>query len=180
MDPESSGLAQIAQRLDDEGIVWAVFAGAAASVYGTGRPWADVDILVAAADGERVAALFPGAALDLADGRIKRISLSNVDILAGLTSMDLDSPMAKRLVRREIEGAPAPLIPPEDNILLKALWGRGSEQDKQDWDDVEAMMAHQPALDWNYLRWRAATMGEPARMRPLVARLERLWQALHE
>jgi hypothetical protein len=33
-----------------------------------------------------------------------------------------------------------PVIPPEDNILLKALWGRGPEVGKHDWEDVREMM----------------------------------------
>jgi len=35
----------------------------------------------------------------------------------------------------------------ENNILLKAMWGRGPEVGKHDWEDVQAMMAHLPALD---------------------------------
>jgi hypothetical protein len=50
-----------------------------------------------------------------------------------------------------------PVIPPEDNILLKAIWRRGPEQGKHDWEDVQAMLAHAPALDWDYLRWRIDT-----------------------
>ena len=25
---------------------------------------------------------------------------------------------------------------------------------KHDWEDIRAMLAHLPALDWEYLRWR--------------------------
>ena len=52
-------LEQVARRLDSAGIAWAVFAGAAASVYGAVHPLTDVDILVPAAEGTRVASLFP-------------------------------------------------------------------------------------------------------------------------
>jgi len=68
-----------------------------------------------------------------------------------------------------------PVIPPEDNILLKAIWQRGPEEGKHDWEDVEAMMAHLPALDWEYLRWRASAGGPRQRMQPMLKRLEALW-----
>ena len=56
-------LREIARRLDNAGITWAVFAGAAASVYGATHPLTDVDILVPTAEGDRVTALFPEAQL---------------------------------------------------------------------------------------------------------------------
>jgi hypothetical protein len=40
---------------------------------------------------------------------------------------------------------------------------------------VEAMMAHLPALDWEYLRWRARACGPRQRMQPTLKRLEALW-----
>ena len=49
-------LREIARRLDRAGIVWAVFAGAAAAAYGVTRPLTDVDILIPLANGDRVAA----------------------------------------------------------------------------------------------------------------------------
>ena len=65
--------------------------------------------------------------------------------------------MAARVTRHEIGGIQVPVIPREDNILLKAMWGRGAEEGKHDWEDVEAMMTSVPSLDWEYLRWRAGT-----------------------
>ena len=65
-----------------------------------------------------------------------------------------------------------PVIPPEGNVLLKALWGRGPEVGKHDWEDVQAMMAHLPALDWEYLRWRARTCGPQQRVEQVLNRLE--------
>jgi hypothetical protein len=67
-----------------------------------------------------------------------------------------------------------PVIPPEDNILLKALWGRGPEMGKHDWEDVREMMAHLPTLDWQYLRWRADACGPLQRMEQVLERLEAL------
>ena len=61
---------EIARRLDGARVTWAVFAGAAASVYGATCPLTDVDILVPAAEGDRVAALFPEVLLPMPDAEI--------------------------------------------------------------------------------------------------------------
>jgi hypothetical protein len=178
-------LDEIARRLDGAGIVWAVFAGAAATVYGATRPLTDVDILIPAAEGSRAADLFPGASVKRdEDGAMCGISLPNCDIVAGLARReagatytgDLDDQMATRLTRHEIAGAVVPVIPPEDNILLKATWGRGPEVGKHDWEDVAAMMAHLTTLDWPYLRWRADTWGSRHHMQQVLERLEALWR----
>ncbi len=160
--PSDLSLEKVAQRLDDAGIAWAVFAGAAASVYGATRPLTDVDILVPSTEGNRVAALFPEARVKRGDdGVVQGIQLPDIDILAGATTMDLDAAMAARLTRHEIAGVVVSVIPPEDNILLKAMWGRDPEEGKHDWEDVQEMMTHLPTLDWEYLHWRAeACQGE--------------------
>jgi hypothetical protein len=166
-------LAEIARRLDQAGITWAVFAGAAAAAYGATRPLTDVDILVPAAEGDRLAALFPEAQVDRReDGSARGIQLPGFDILAGLTAMDLDTHMAARLQYHEVAGVTVPVIPPEDNILLKAIMGRGPEVGKHDWDDVQAMLAHFPSIDWEYLRWRADACGPRQRVQQALERLE--------
>jgi hypothetical protein len=150
-----------------------VFAGAAAAAYGATRPLTDVDILVPSAEGDRVAALFPEAQVDRReDGPVRGIQLSGFDILAGLTAVDLDTRMAARLQRHEIAGVTVPVIPPEDNILLKAIMGRGPEVGKHDWEDVGAMLAHLPSLDWEYLRWRADACGLQQHAQQALKRLE--------
>ena len=176
-------LQEVARRLNRAGVPWAVFAGAAASVYGATRPLTDVDILVTAAYGGRAAALFPeGQAKHREGGAVHIIQLPGFDLVAGLTwregdstyTMDLDEQMAARLQHHEITGVIVPVIPPEDNILLKALFGRGPEVGKHDWEDVQAMVAHLPALDWEYLRWRVDACGSGPRMGWALERLEAL------
>jgi hypothetical protein len=73
-------------------------------------------------------------------------------------------------------GVSAPIIPPEDNILIKALWGRGQEKDKHDWEDVEGMIGHLPTLDWDYLHWRTSTCDPRERVQQVLERLEALWR----
>ena len=177
-------LEEVARRLDQAGIAWAVFAGAAASAYGATRPLTDVDILIAATDGERVAILFPeGEVRRGEESSVHIVQLPGFDLVAGLAwhqatatyVFDLDDAMAARLQRHEIAGITVPVIPPEDNILLKAIAGRGPEVGKHDWEDVQEMMAHLPALDWQYLRWRADACGPRCGTEPVLERLERLY-----
>lgn len=170
---ETINLDEIASRLDRAGVAWVVFAGAAAGAYGAVRLLTDVDILVPATEGRRVAHLFPEARVHhFEDGTLGYL-LPGFDILAGLSLMDLDDPMAARRTYHDIAGVTVPVIPPEDNILLKAVWGRSLEQGKYDWQDVEAMMAHQPQPDWEYLRWRARSLGSSAQVRMAIERLEK-------
>ena len=174
-------LEQVARRLDHAGITWAVFAGAAASAYGAARPLTDVDIIVPSAEGERLAALFPEAQVERReDHSVSGIQLPGFDILAGLSLMDLDAKMAARLTRHDVAGVTVPVIPPEDNILLKAIWGRGPEAGKHDWEDVRAMMTHLPALDWEYLRWRAEACGLGQRAQQALERLQAEERTLRE
>lgn len=167
-------LEEVARRLDGAGITWAVFAGAAAAAYGSARPLTDLDILVPSAEGARLAALFPEADVQRSEHGLHGVQLPGFDILAGLPLLDLDAPMAARLTSHEFEGVTVNVIPPEDNMLLKALWGRGAEQGKHDWEDVEAMMACLVELDWEYLRWRAEQMVPRERVKQVLERLARL------
>ncbi|MGD9101768.1 MAG: hypothetical protein PVF45_14900 [Anaerolineae bacterium] len=172
-------LEQVTQRLERAGITWVVFAGAAANAYGATRPLTDVDILIPAAQGHRLPDLFPEAQVEhREDGSFQGLKLPGFDILAGLRAMDLDDEMAARRTRHEITGVVVPVIPAEDNILLKAIFGRGPEEGKHDWEDVRAMMAHLPALDWEYLRWRASVCNLKERAQEALKRLEAEEQAL--
>jgi phytoene dehydrogenase-like protein len=56
--PVTPSLQEIGRRLDDAGIKWAAFAGAATTVYGATRPLTDVDILVPAADGSHAVTVY--------------------------------------------------------------------------------------------------------------------------
>ena len=174
-------LEKVAQRLDGAKITWAVFAGAAAAAYGVTRPLTDTDILVPVALATQTAALFPQAQVKRReDGSVEWIKLPGFDIMPGLTNLNLDAEMAARLTQHRLSGVTVPIIPPEDNILLKALLGRGPEVGKHDWEDVEGMMAHLPSLDWDYLRWRADTSIPRERRGHVMERLEALWHRIHQ
>jgi hypothetical protein len=174
-----AGLGEIAAKLDGAGIQWALFAGAAASVYGAERAITDVDILVPHGEAQRLLELLPEAELAYSEPGLTHLALPGVDLLAGMGAVDLDAPMGARLTRHDIGEILVPVIPREDNILLKAVWGRGADQGKHDWEDVEAMMAEAPSLDWQYLRWRATTLDEPELLPEIMERLAALWRQLH-
>ena len=182
MRESTLSLQQVGRRLERAGIPWALFAGAAAAAYGSTRPTTDVDILVPAEVGGRLARLFPKGRLERHEDGSVVLKLPDIEILAGLGwktlhsgyRMDLDAAMAARLTEHEIAGVRVPVIPVEDNILLKAMAGRGPEVGKHDWEDVEAMLAHGPALDWNYLRLRAEACEPPLRRQRLLRHLEAL------
>ena len=175
---EALSLREVARRLDKAGISWALFAGAAAGAYGATRPVTDVDLLVPAAKGEQVAALFPEAQVEALEEGCLGILLPGVDILAGLGWIDLDAEMSARLTHHQVNGVPVPVIPPEDNVLLKARMGRGPEVGKRDWQDVEAMMAFVSEFDWDYLRWRAQAILPSEHRQQILRGLERMWDCL--
>ncbi len=167
---------EIARLLDDNGITWAVFAGMAAFAYGSPRLPTNVDILVPVAEGDRVAALFPKARATRHKG-VKVVRLPGFGILAaGLPDMDLDEQMAARLTRHEIAGVTVPVIPPEDNILIKGLRGQGPEVGKHDWEDVQEMMMHLPTLDWKYVDWRASMCEPREHVEQVLEQLKALWR----
>jgi hypothetical protein len=177
-DPRSKqvelSLDQVAQRLDGAGVPWVLFAGAAAKVYGADRPLTDIDILVPAAKESRLVALFPEARAHRHEDGALALILPGFDILAGLGVLDLDLAMQARVAHGQIEGVTLPVIPREDNILLKARLGRGADVGKHDWEDVAAMVSSADELDWDYLHWRAGQMLDPKRAAEILGQLEML------
>lgn len=144
-DAKKWKLEEVAKRLNEASVRWAVFAGAAATAYGVDRPIKDIDILVPAVEGERAAKAFPEAEIERReDGTVWVLSLAGYDILAGLNQIDMDREMGERLCYREIERVRVPVISVEDNIVLKALRGYGAAEGKRDWEDVEEMVVVDP------------------------------------
>lgn len=174
----------VAHKLNGAGIKWAIFAGSAAIVYGAKRPMKDIDIFIPVADGERTAALFPESQVcRCRNGIVEAIKLPDFDLIAGLSNgykLDFDKDMLLRLRSAEINGVIVPVISPEDNILIKAIWGRGPEVGKQDWDDVKAMLYFNRKMDWDYLCRRATAGLEPNRVDEILSKLEQLWISIYE
>lgn len=176
-------LEMVAYRLNGAGIKWAVFAGSAAIVYGAKRPMTDIDIFISVADGACAADLFPeGRVCRCEKGNIEAIKLPDFDLIAGLSNgykLDFDDEMLIRLRSAEVNGVNVPVISPEDNILIKAIWGRGPEVGKHDWDDVKAMLYFNRKMDWDYLCRRATAGLEPNRVEEVLSKLEQLWRSIY-
>lgn len=174
----------VAYTLNHADVKWVVFAGSAAIIYGANRPITDIDILISCADGARAAALFPGCKVCHGrDGRIEAIKLPEFDLIAGLSNgyrLDVDNEMLIRVRRAKINGVNVPVISPEDNILIKASWGRGPEVGKYDWQDVKAMLRSNRKLDWDYLCGRASAGLDPDRADEILTQLEQLWQRIYD
>ena len=155
-------------------IPWGVFAGAAARVYGSPRPLRDIDILIPSDAGDIVAAYFPDADLGYShDGDISELMLPGCEIIAGLTKyvcLEMDEPMIERLTTGLLLEIEISALSLEDNLVFKAVLGRGPEVGKHDWEDISMMMAGNNHIDWDYLRWRLDQCA-PDQASDLLARL---------
>jgi hypothetical protein len=173
-----STLADVAGRLDRSGANWGIFAGAAGVVYGVKRRLRDIDILIPTQDMPRVAALFPDAQREHNNaGRVGTLMLNGIELIAGLTqyiALEMDAPMITRLQRASILEVDVSVIGLEDNLAIKAMFGRGPEQGKHDWADITEMLVDCPDLDWDYLGWRLEN-AVPLQAQDLLARLQTIY-----
>jgi len=139
-------LLAVKERLNKAGVPWAIFAGAAASCYGSRREVTDIDILVKRED------------LEKAKGALQDIDVKGFDIIAS-PRFFLDDEMIRRTNWKKVFGVVVPVTPVEDNIVFKAILQRGADQGKYDVEDIELMVKNEH-LDLEYLwkrakRWRA-------------------------
>jgi len=110
------------------------------------------------------------------DGRIAMLKLSRIEIIAGLTEkicLEMDTEMIARLVNDHILGVEVPLLSLEDNLVFKAVLGRGMEVGKHDWADIEDMLAWAKEIDWEYVEWRLQRCA-PDRVLEITERLKRM------
>jgi len=157
-------LRAVRHRLDKTGTFWAVFAGAAAHCYGSARELTDIDILVRGRDLRKTRAALEG--------------LEGIDVVAdleletdfGTCRFFMDDEMIRRVKRRTLLGVKIPVIPVEDNILLKAILQRGPEKGKHDIEDIRDM-ANNMKIDVKYLERRAGKCRATERVRPLLNEL---------
>ena len=162
----STQLSLIKDRLDEAGVRWAVFAGAAAHCYGSKIEVTDVDILVANAD------------LDKAKAVLKDVDLEGFDVAAGsdiptpqgVCCFFLDDEAMKRVQRKQLFGVTVPVISVEDNIVFKAILQRGKEEGKRDVEHIRDMVKHEK-IDLEYLRDRIQQCHANKRVMPLLKSL---------
>jgi len=135
-------------------ITWAVFAGAAAHAYGSTRKITDIDILVKKNDMRKVESVL-GLSI-----RNMQTSVDSIDRVFEvyfkaknkIMRFFMDEEMQERLRYRRLYELEVPVVPLEDNIILKAALGRGSDQGKFDLQDILDMKKN--SIDYEYLKMR--------------------------
>jgi hypothetical protein len=159
-------LSVVKARLDDAGVHWAVFAGAAAHCYGSTVEVTDIDILVANDD------------LEKAKTALKEVNLEGFDFGAGGTipmpqgvcRFFLDEEAVRRIQRKQFLGVDVPVVSVEDNILFKAILQRGEEEGKHDVEHIRDMVKHEK-INLEYLRKRVRECNAEKRVSPLLKTL---------
>lgn len=162
---------------------WYVFGAQAAIFYGRPRMTADIDVtldvepipradVIAVLGAEGICQRWERSAEDLAASRLLPLvhvaTSMPIDAVVAGAGLELEFMARARVV--EIGGADAPIVSPEDLIVMKVLAGR-----RKDLDDVRSIVSERSAeLDWEHVRSTltelAAAVGDPR----LLPRLERL------
>lgn len=171
MTDQLAVLALVTSRLDSAAIAYMVTGSMAAGFYRQPRMTRDVDLVVELQPGdpERLEAMFADAFLLSADvardamvhettfNAIHREALVKVDfVIRKADAYRLEEFGRRRRVG--LDGHPMWMVSPEDLILSKLVWARGSGSEVQ-MRDVRAVIATQTRrLDWAYLESWAARL----------------------
>lgn len=166
IDKTRSQLSAIKGRLENARVKWAIFAGAAAFCYGSEREITDIDILVRCED------------LDKAKAALRDIDTTGFDLGCGadiptpegVCSFFLDQEMVEKIQWKRLLGVTVPLMSPEDNIVLKAILQRGSEQGKHDIQDIRDIIRKQK-INEQYLHRRIKKCHSQKRAEPMLQTL---------
>jgi hypothetical protein len=156
-------LSVVKARLDEAGVRWAIFAGAAAHCYGSTIEVTDIDILIANDD------------LEKAKSTLKGVDMQGFDFGAGGTiptpqgacNFFLDEEASARIQRRLFLSVDVPVISVEDNIIFKAILQRGEEEGKHDIEHIRDMVRHE-RIDLGYLKRRIRQCNAEKRVIPLL------------
>lgn len=169
MDEQFEFLRTIVRRLEGAGIPYMLTGSLALAIWARPRMTRDVDVVIEA-DAAAVRRLVDAFATDCyvspeaAAIAAAEQSMFNVIHLASLLKADFilrrdDSyERAKFLRRRDVnlDDLQAAVISPEDLILSKLQWARGTDSTRQV-EDVRLLLREVPGLDAGYLeRWASA------------------------
>jgi len=154
MDSFTNQLIRLKTKLDRMNIPWAIFAGAASQAYGSTREITDIDILVKRNDMKKIESTLG------IEFHNNQASLDSAHLVSEVSCTKhgrtmrfyMDEEMEKRLAHKPLRGVEVPIIPLEDNIILKAVLGRGLDQGKYDLQDITDMRKN--AIDHEYLKER--------------------------
>lgn len=166
---------ELHQILQSVNIPYYVSGGVASSIHGEPRSTRDLDLVIEIQPDQinlLVTALEAagyycpaGAVEDLQRGRERMLNITHTETIANAdlyvtdTSTFATSQMERRRLL-DVEGMPAFwVISPEDLVLQKLAWGRGSQSEKQ-WRDVLGILKLQTEnLDYEYLTQWADNLG---------------------
>ena len=165
-------LALVTARLDAEGIAYMVTGSMAAGYYGQPRMTRDVDLVVQLQPGdpERLEALLSDAFLLSAD--VVRAAMAHETMFNAIhleAFVKVDFVIRKREPYRVAEFARRRkvvldshsmwMVAPEDLILTKLAWARGSASEVQARDVRGVIVVQGQRLDWPYLEAWADRLG---------------------
>lgn len=163
MDDQFLFLRSVVSRLEQAEIPYMLTGSLALALYAEPRMTRDIDVVIEC-DEERAAtlvALFQDdsyADVDAARTAARETGMFNVIHLESLVKADFivkpttpyETIKFNRRRRVDLGGFDATVISPEDLVLSKLLWARGSESVRQI-DDVRTLLEQVPALDRSYL-----------------------------
>lgn len=151
----------IMQRLlDEHELMWGVYAGAAAHIYGNRRPIKNIDILVPNGQIRTVVECMQKAKRVVQfDGR--RIMWSGINIADNLNvqrtdgtyHFSMDAAMVEHLRRMPLLGSRVFILAPEDVLVHKLLMERGVDHAEKDQSDAAAIAGKQQ-FDAEYIEQR--------------------------
>jgi hypothetical protein len=168
---------QLAAELHDlfvaHGVSYYVTGGVAAVAYGETRTTQDLDVVLAIdlADLPRIANIFETAGFyvsgldDVIAQRMSSFQVTQIETISRADLMVASSTEYSRiqLSRRKTipisMGKDVYFASPEDVVINKLLWGKGSQSEKQ-WRDVLSIMkTQQESLDYGYINEWADRLG---------------------
>ena len=165
---------ELHQILESVNIPYYVSGGVASSIHGEPRSTPNLDLVISnltktfwlVTTLEAAGYYCPaGVVEDLQRGREGLLNITHTETIANadLYVTDTSAFATSQMVRRQlldVEGMPAFwVISPEDLVLQKLAWGRGSQSEKQ-WRDVLGILKLQAEnLDYEYLAQWADNLG---------------------
>jgi predicted nucleotidyltransferase len=166
LSPFADVLRDVTGTLGARGIPHVVFGSLALRALGRARPGTggeeDVDLLIRPPDAAAALRALSEAGFDVEETdptRLHRATRGEITVdLVFRTAGDLhlDDEMQDRATPTPIDGVVAPLIPPEDYAVMKAVLYE--EHRPAEWFDALALVSR-PDIDWPYLVRRALRHG---------------------
>ena len=176
---------QLHPIFEQANIPYYVTGGVAAIAYGDPRTTRDLDLVIqiARTDITKLQALLEAAGFyvagteEVADSSMNTLQITHIETIARADLMVAEASDyaqaqfdRKRSIKFPIEQTPTEhledlpetaiyLVSPEDLIINKLRWGKGSDSQKQQRDVLAILKVQQTALDYAYMRQWAAEFG---------------------